>query len=497
MDRRALLKALPVGAVAAAFASAANAKDEVLESARVWESLVLGARDDYPETLGRFDRALPAGLEGALFRNGPGRMHRGSTTMQHWFDGDGLVHAFRLQGNQLKHSAKAVLTKRFQAETRAGRYLWGGFGSRVPQARAIQRADDQNPANISLLHSGEELLALWEGGSPYRLDPKDLSTLGRKVFSQDTDGAPFGAHPKRDPRGAIWNIGYQAGSKKLIVYRLDQHATLKEAKLIDAPNADMVHDFAITERYLVLLLMPYLVDEPNAEKTLQERYRWHSDLPSQVMVLDKNTLEPIATIPFEATAFFHCGNAWEDGTLLRIELMRQGDFPALLKTFEDGPQGRAMHLPVGRDDGVVEVLVDLRGKRVIVERTAAIGQHDFPSYDSRYATQATDSLYCLGRSASLASQAFGFNQLVRISRRAQTVERFDYGSAFLAEEHLFVPTPRGKQGQGWVIGTSYHMSKRWTQFSVFNAQAIADGPIAQARLPYGLPPGLHGTWVPT
>jgi carotenoid cleavage dioxygenase-like enzyme len=46
-----------------------------------------------------------------------------------------------------------------------------------------------------------------------------------------------------------------------------------------------------------------------------------------------------------------------------------------------------------------------------------------------------------------------------------------------------------------VLGTALHRASGRTTLSVFEASALADGPLAQLALPYGLPLGLHGQFV--
>jgi carotenoid cleavage dioxygenase-like enzyme len=67
----------------------------------------------------------------------------------------------------------------------------------------------------------------------------------------------------------------------------------------------------------------------------------------------------------------------------------------------------------------------------------------------------------------------------------------------LAEEHIYVPHPTlTHEKAGWVLGTAYHWPTEKTTLSVFNAGQISAGPVAQMPLPYGLPLGLHGQFVP-
>jgi len=61
------------------------------------------------------------------------------------------------------------------------------------------------------------------------------------------------------------------------------------------------------------------------------------------------------------------------------------------------------------------------------------------------------------------------------------------------EEHVFVPDGAGP---GWVLGTAFDFGRQKTLLSCFAADRLAAGPVAQATLPYALPLGLHGAFVP-
>ena len=197
-----------------------------------WADAFAEVRETYGPTQIRFDHALPDALKGTLYRNGPARMRRGNTEYRHWFDGDGMVHAFKLDGTSLQHQARMIRTDKYVAEEKAGRFVYPAFGTRLADERPVSKADDINVANISVLPVGDELLALWEGGSPWRIDPQTLDTLGRKVWSPETDGVAFSAHPKVDVDGTVWSFGYLAGSGKLVLYKLDPTGALRETRML-------------------------------------------------------------------------------------------------------------------------------------------------------------------------------------------------------------------------------------------------------------------------
>ncbi|MEM9603213.1 MAG: carotenoid oxygenase family protein [Pseudomonadota bacterium] len=496
LNRRAFCQSAVAGGFAYAFGCSprAGAVDRVPDAQQAFASSFRDVPDTYGPTRVRFNAPLPAGLRGTLYRNGPARMQRGDTRYNHWFDGDGMVHAFALDGDHLTHRARMVDTARSAIEAQAGRFLWSGFGTGFDDGRTVAHPDDVNVANINVLPVGDDILALWEAGSPYRLHAETLETLERHVFSTDTDGLPFSAHPRVDPTGRIWNFGYLSGSGKLVLYDLNADGSMHRVTLIDAPNADMVHDFAITEEHLVFVLQPIRFDrQGDPASPFLDRLRWDSDGAVHVLLVDKDTLS--VSHRFELPAFFafHLGNAWRDGGSLRVEVATAPDFHSLMADIEAATRGQRLPATVGRAQAA-EIRLNLLTGTAEIDTLPTSGI-DFPRFDQRFTGRRTNALVMMGRAASLPPAAFGFNTVTVFDRARGTEALYDYGSNTLAEEHLFVPAPHGTAGVGWVIGTHYNWKTRRTGISVFNAAHVEDGPVAEATLTYGLPMGLHGQFV--
>ncbi len=443
----------------------------------------------------RFDRPLPAGLAGTLFRNGPARMQRGPTTYAHWFDGDGMVQSLALRGATLRHRGALIDTDRSRAEAAAGRFLWPGFGTTFADARSVRKGDEINVANISVLPLGGELLALWEGGSAWRLDPETLATRGRKVFDADTDGASFSAHPRVDPDGHVWNFGYASGSGKLLIYDIDRSGALKRHGLIDAPNADMVHDFAVTARHLVFVLTPVLrkPSERRGAVAFADTLEWRADKPAWLLVVDKDTLSVTHRVELANFFCFHLGNAWLDGaTTLRVEVARSAPFDTLMRQIAAATRGEATApLPPTLP---IEIALELGSSRPRITELP-LPDGEFPRVDPRRIGLPSRHLLMLGRDAQAPDSAFGFNTVQWFDRERGRVARHSYGANVFAEEHVFVPRAGGAEGEGWIIGTALDWRARRTIVSVFDARAVDAGPVATARLPYMLPMGLHGQFV--
>ena len=60
-----------------------------------------------------------------------------------------------------------------------------------------------------------------------------------------------------------------------------------------------------------------------------------------------------------------------------------------------------------------------------------------------------------------------------------------------------VPKPgREAELDCWLLGTTFDARRQATLLNLLDARRVADGPIAQAVLPYALPPGFHGNFTP-
>ena len=493
--RRRVLQA-GAGALGAALSPAALGRGKPSSSKSKSASGALAAsfadvRERYGPTRLTLRGRWPDELQGVLYRNGPARFARGDTRYAHWFDGDGMVHAYRFVNGSIEHQARMVATERSVAEERAGRFLWNGFGTRFADARPTRSPENMNVANISVLPMGDEVLALWEAGAAWRLDGTSLATLGRRNWSDATTAAPFGAHPRVDPDGRIWNIGYLAGSGKLLIYDIAASGNLQRHAMIETANADMVHDFAVTEHYLVLLLTPL---EFRRDDTLAfaDALHWQPGKPNQLVLVDKHSLRVARRFDAPPGFFFHLGNAFEDGGSLRLQVMNGPPYDMLMRAVRQATAGHAI-APL-QSTIASELVVDLANGRVRVH-DLPLRDSDFPAWDLHRTGRATDQLVSLGASDALGKEVFGFDTVQVFDRRDERVRRFSYDDHSLAEEHLFIARPNAASGEGWILGSRYDWSASVTKLALFDARRVEHGPIAEAELPYGLPLGLHGRFV--
>lgn len=434
---------------------------------------------------------LPADLAGTFYRIGPAQHERAGRRYDHWFDGDGMAQAWQIADGRVTHCARMVQTPKYQAETRAGRFLYPAFGTRFDGMRPADSPNAINAANINLISHGGRLLALWEGGEAFELAPDDLESRGFWSVADETRNAPFSAHPRVEPDGTLWNFGAAQWAGKLILYRIDANGVAAKLGVLDMPQRSMVHDFIVTARHIVVVF-PSLVLE-DGDGSFLDRHRFRPDLPMAALVIDKNDFTVVRRHDLPPGFVFHYGNGWEedDGTIR---------FDACLYENADLVFGALRHVMSGKAvpaSPSQSTLVTLRPDGGI-DLQALCGGIEFPRVDPRVIGGRHRTVYA-------ASGALGeeraehplLSAVVRCDIDTGATARFAFEPTQMVEEHVFVPRPGGSaEDDGWLIGTALDIAERRTRLQVFDAARIADGPLAVARLPYALPLGLHGSFKP-
>ena len=436
---------------------------------------------------------VPGSLRGTLFRNGPARHEVFGRRYHHWFDGDGLVQAFRLEESGVHHEARFVETSKLRREREAGRPLVSGFGttwSDIPDARD---AAEGNPANISVLHHADRLLALWEAADAYQVDAATLETRGIHTWSPETKGLPFSAHPRVEPDGTLWNFGSAPWMNALVLYQIGPDGQLRRAVPLKVEQPSYVHDFLVTERHLVFVLPPLYFDAALGGETFLSQHRWDGDAPTRILVVDKNDLATQRVFEAPASFVFHFANAWEEPGTLHVDACLYPDASIMF-----GEQSQVMW---GRWEGgspapeAVSLAVDLESGRVRSEPRGLAAE--FPCIDRRRTGRRHRYVVSLAQLPGEPAAHPLLNAVARQDVETGLAQTWRYPASLIPEEHLFVPAGGdAPEGEGHVLGTALDVRSGATELWIFSAARLEDGPLATLRLPYALPLGLHGCFVP-
>ena len=437
----------------------------------------------------QIDGVLPKDLTGTLYRIGPGKHQVGDTLLRNIFDGDGMVSQFTLDGRTVHFRNRYVRTPHYQHGQTSNRIRYRGIGTQIPGGPLANFLRlPANMANTNLAHHGGELLALWELGKPYRLDPDTLDTLGEHDF----DGrlgylGAFSAHPKWDPvTGEMFNFGLDLlPTPRIRCYRVARSRVL--TPLASVPMLDLVwnHDFALTPNHMVFVLDPI---QPNLRKI---GLATHSLVDSLDFRRKKGTrflLVPRAggtprIVEHEALLHFHLTNAYEDGTDTVIDLVRYSNWDELRAGTN------AFNNPRLPDSRLMRYRITPTGR--VIEQELAPYSVEFPQYDWRRSTLQHRYTYLTGRTTPTPLH----NTVLKIDHNTGETDGFDFGDSSVGEP-LFVPrAPTTGEDEGWLLLLNHRLAEHRSQLVILDAQNLDRGPLTTAWLSHHIPWGFHGTFT--
>ena len=441
--------------------------------------------------LRRIAGEIPSFLRGTYYVNGPARFERGGLRYRHWLDGDGMVCALRFGEGGAHLTARYVRGARLVEEEAAGRPLYRSFGTAFPGDRLVRGIALESPLNVSVYPYAGSLLAFGEQGLPWELDPDTLETRGPFNFGGALNPvSPFAAHPKIDPEtGELFNFGvsFAAAQPAINLYRFDPEGRPVYRRRIPVDLPVSLHDFCLSARHAVFHLGPYLLDMAalGAGGSLMDSLRWEPERGSRLLIVDRESGEPVATVPVGNRYVLHGINAFEEEDRLTIDVVELDrpvyDQYELERMFVDVAPGRP-----------VRFVIDLpSGKLLETQEIAYDRAPDFPAIGPDLVGRPYEDLWMLGISRAGQPGRKFFDQVVHLSWAHP--DRAEVWQAppgwYLGGEPAFAPDPSGKGGA--VICQRFDATKGESAFLVFDAFDLAAGPRAVIALEAPVHLGFH------
>lgn len=460
--------------------------------------------DEVDVPLGIREGAVPAGLRGVLFRNGPGRAELYGQRYGHPFDGDGHLNRFEFSDAGIRYRNRYVRTREFLEEEAARKILYRNFGTNIPGGfhKNLFRTRFKNAANTSVVMHAGRLHALWEGGVPHRIDPVTLETLAR----DDLGGAlrndaslierlmspelPYSAHPRLDPAtGELFNFGVASGRRPtLMLYQLGPEGVVVRRDRLEMPMASFVHDFTLTPNHRVFFLTPTTFDLPRMLLGLTSPVDSMRSLaePTQIVVLPRRGTRA-RTFTARPCFIFHFTNAFEDGPHIVVDAAR----------FDHMPQaGGATRLMSG---GATEFprayltryILDTRDDSV-EERPLSELSGELATINPAYWTRPHRYSWSIGSPHS--RKAAYSTGIVKVDAETRSAQLRDLAPN-LTGEPIFVARPGATaEDDGWLLSMCYDAASHTGELLVLDAADLHT--VCRASMPHHSPLGFHGTWVP-
>ncbi len=435
---------------------------------------------------------VPRDLNGTFYRNGanPQFAPRGD---HHWFAGDGMVHAFRIENGKVSYRNRWARTVKWKAEHAAGESLFSPFNPLDSDPRVMGLETD-GLANTNIVWHAGRLLALEEAHAPFEMDPDTLESIGSHTFGGKLVG-PMTAHPKMDPEtGEMLFFGYNADgliSEHMSFHVVDRHGNLTRSETFRAPYAAMVHDFIVTRDHVIFPIMP-LTGSMERAMTGAPVYAWEPDKGTFIGIMPrKGTVADLRWFRGDPAYVFHPMNAYTDGDKVVCDVCE----------FEEAP---LFPMPDGRPGDPKKAIPRLTrwtfdlGRNTDDYRWERLDDIacEFPRLDER----RTGLSYRYGFVACDTHPAFrigGFNAIGRRDHQTGKLDLYDVGAGCATNEPIFVPkTPDAPEGVGYVLANIYDDNRKASHMVILDAENVAAGPLATAYLDHRVPFGFHGNWKP-
>jgi carotenoid cleavage dioxygenase-like enzyme len=424
---------------------------------------------------------VPAELTGRYLRNGPNPLGLDDPSY-HWFLGAGMVHGVRLRDGRAEWYRNRWVRSKAVAAALKERWPAGPVHENMDFA-----------ANTHIISHADRTLATVEAGPlPYELT-YELDTVAPCDFGGTLPGG-FAAHTKLDRQaGELHAIAYFWAWDHVQHVIVDPAGRVSRTTDIPVQDGPMMHDFALTGDYVVLLDLPVTFSLKAVEAGRELPYVWNPDHQARVGLLPRDGTAGVRWFDIDPCWVFHCLNAYDDGGRVVVDLCQYNE------SFDVSTLWAA-HGPVTLDRWII----DPAAGKVTEQRLDDRGQ-EFPRVDDRiisrrhrygYSAVIGEVTRAITVAGDFSDDAFS-NALIRHDLTRGSAEAREFGRDATVGEAVFAPSsPDAAEDDGYVMAFVHNPDRGASDLVILAAQDFLGDPVATVHLPARVPLGFHGSWIP-
>jgi beta,beta-carotene 9',10'-dioxygenase len=437
---------------------------------------------------------VPPWLSGALIRTGPARFEANGRSLNHWFDGQAMLHRFSFDDGAVAYANRELET-RADAAVRDGRIAFREFAT--DPCRSIFRRmvtmftpGTTDNANVNLAQVGERFVAMTETPLPVEFDPHTLRALG-VAKSERADGEITTAHPHHDPRrGELVNYAIKVGPRS--TYRVSGRSLNGGGRRTIARLATRrpayIHSFGLTERFVVLAEFPFVVNPLRlafGNRPFIENYRWEPERGTRIWVIDRGDGEIQGPFETDAVFAFHHVNAFERENEIVVDLCAYED-PEIVRAFYlDRLRASHQRFPM---PWLERWRIDTAAKRVRRERLADAAV-ELPRIDYR---RHNGRPYRFAYGGSAIADTTFLDRVVKVDVEDGSAAVWHEEGTYPGEP-VFVPRPDGEaEDDGVALSVVLDAERGRSFLLVLDAGTFTER--ARAEVPHHIPFSFHGQY---
>ena len=415
---------------------------------------------------------LPEELTGRYLRNGPNPIGEVNPDSYHWFLGSGMVHGIRINDGKAEWYRNRWVRDRNVAKS---------LGELAPPSD--WPADHQQFAsNTNVIGHAGATWALVEGGSPPIEMNYELETVRVSNFANTLPQA-FSAHPKRDPQtGELHVMAYWWGWGNRVQYLVvGVDGKVRRTVDISLPGGPMMHDCAITQKYVLVFDLPCLFNLELAMSGRSFPYIWNADYSARVGLLPREgEAADIKWVEINSCYIFHPLNAYDapDGTVV-LDAARHE------KMFDIEQRGPNEGFPT-LDRWVLNPTTGKATEQRLDDRP-----QEFPRMNESLIGMRHNFGYLAG-----ISDVFRQADLIKQDLAKKSTQLRHDGENFGYGEPVFIARKDAKsEDDGYVMALRHNTETDLSDLVVLDAQDFCGQPVAIVHLPARVPNGFHGNWI--
>ena len=409
------------------------------------------------------------------------------------FEGDGAISAIRFSNGQVFTAARVIQSASLAEERTAGRHL-GSFAASWPERlKRMHTGRFKNTANTHVIVWQNRLFALMEGSKPTEIDPESLSTLGETDLDGEIPGA-FSAHPHRvESRKTLYNFGLSYGKQTLLnLFALPDTGNAQRIGQISLPHPVMMHDFIVTENFLVFFVCPVRVKVWRmmlALRTFADNFSWTPTDGTEIIVVPIDNPEQTKRFHTDAFHVFHFAAAYEEAGKIVVDYVHYAD-SQLLDVLGDGTR-------LSWTDPNTHVFGTLHRARIDVNKRKFQTAHRWDAY-CEFPRILNSSTSTFQQNIWLQSSRF-IDGILRfgISRidAQNNLQHHLLAAGEICSEPVLSQQAGAAVEQSSVMTIVYNSHTDRSHVLILEAQSLSLQ--ARVQLTQAIPLTFHGSWFPT
>ena len=450
--------------------------------------------------------SIPPELNGAFYRVQPDPQFPPRLSDDIAFNGDGMITRFHFHDGQCDFRQRWAKTDKWKLENAAGKALFGAYRNPLTDDDSV-KGQIRSTANTNAFIFGGKLWAMKEDSPALVMDPATMESFGFEKFGGKMTGETFTAHPKIDPKtGNMVAIGYAASglcTDDVTLYEISPTGDMLYEAWFKVPYYCMMHDFGMTEDYLVLHIVPSIGSWERLEKGLPH-FGFDTTMPVYLGIIPRRAdlkQEDIRWFKRDNCFASHVMNAWQDGTKIHFDIpeAKNNMFPFFPDVHGAPFNGQEAMSYLTR--WTVDMASNSENFESITQLTQTAGE--FPRIDDRFAGRPYRHGWMLEmdyrRPVDLKGGSAGgllMNCLCHIDHETGREQHWWCGPVSSLQEPCFIPrSPDAAEGDGWIVQVCNRLEEHRSDLLLFDALDIEKGPIATINIPIRLRFGLHGNWA--